>query len=152
VPQGLEYLVAHALQWEEVAASHVSLEPHLGEVSKLILRWRKLELLSWPHILAQRVQVHEMDSMKWWFHFQLLLDSGASVPPSESETFIGQAVDNIIAFVQAASVGDFRARLAILASFADQLELECVAGLSNAQVVCGSGDRERRERERARES
>jgi midasin len=70
---GLDYLVMHAQQWEQNAASHVSLEPHLGQVMLLILRWRKLELLSWPLILTSRVQVHEMQAMHWWFHFHPLV-------------------------------------------------------------------------------
>jgi hypothetical protein len=71
---GLDYLIAHAQQWEQNAASHVSLEPHLGQIALLILRWRKLELLSWPLILTSRVRLWETFELVWPF-CRLLLDS-----------------------------------------------------------------------------
>ncbi len=130
---GLDYLVVHAQQWEQNAASHVSLEPHLGQVMLLILRWRKLELLSWPLILTSRVQVHEMQAMHWWFHFHRLLEGASkdtAAPGDEEETnrFVKQTVEAVLAFVEGATLGDFRARLAILSAFAGQLTAETMSG------------------------
>ncbi len=133
---GLDYLMLHAQQWEQNAASHVSLEPHLGQVALLILRWRKLELLSWPLILTSRVQVHEMQAMHWWFHFHRLLEGArGDLRPGEEEAdsgFVSQTVDAVLVFVESATLGDFRARLAILSAFADQLRTEVVTGKAAA--------------------
>lgn len=44
---GLELLLARAQLWQETAARHVSLEAQLGPLSRLALRWRRLQLASW---------------------------------------------------------------------------------------------------------
>lgn len=50
---GLELLLTKAQIWQEGAARHVSLAAELDEVARLVARWRKAELASWPSLLEQ---------------------------------------------------------------------------------------------------
>lgn len=50
---GLELLLNKAQIWQEGAARHVSLAAELDEVARLVARWRKAELASWPSLLEQ---------------------------------------------------------------------------------------------------
>ena len=49
---GVELLLKTCLEWEEVAARHTSIKPHIDALSGLVLRWRKMELHAWPALLA----------------------------------------------------------------------------------------------------
>eukprot|EP00850_Spirogloea_muscicola_P002909 SM000011S19087 [mRNA] locus=s11:783175:828718:+ [translate_table: standard] len=55
---GLELLVEKAQLWEANAANFVSLAAKLDEVSCIIMRWRKLELASWPLMLESMRRKH----------------------------------------------------------------------------------------------
>jgi midasin len=44
---GLELLLGRAQLWQETAARHVSLAPQLEGLSRLALRWRRLQLAAW---------------------------------------------------------------------------------------------------------
>ena len=56
---GVELLLDKAQIWEVGAARHVSLSPELAELSRLVARWRKLELASWPALLDTAKRQHE---------------------------------------------------------------------------------------------
>lgn len=51
---GLELLLKTSQEWEVNAASHVSLHESLTDITKLIIRWRKLELETWPQLLERK--------------------------------------------------------------------------------------------------
>ncbi len=51
---GLELALKTAQEWETNAASHVSLHVSLTDITKLIIRWRRLELETWPQMLEQK--------------------------------------------------------------------------------------------------
>ncbi|KAL6070950.1 Midasin [Balamuthia mandrillaris] len=75
---GLELLHGKAYDWETNASKTVSLQQELQQLARLIGRWRRLELQSWPMLLRARTQVHQMKGEKWWFYlYSLLLDFGS---------------------------------------------------------------------------
>ena len=102
---GLELLNAKLHDWEMNASREVSLAPHI-EVraqasqakffvcltresqhnAKVIRRWRRLELQSWPSIVASRFQSHELKAEKFWFHLYGLLINYQNPEPENPVT------------------------------------------------------------------
>ena len=48
---GLELLLARSQVWQESAAQHVSLARQLERLAALALRWRRMQLHAWRHII-----------------------------------------------------------------------------------------------------
>lgn len=53
---GVELTLRKAQDWEQHAHRGVSLKAELGSLSALVVRWRALELESWPKLLDAREQ------------------------------------------------------------------------------------------------
>lgn len=55
---GVEVVLRKAQGWEQYAHKGVTLEDELRELSSLIVRWRALELKSWPGLLDARERTY----------------------------------------------------------------------------------------------
>eukprot|EP00887_Chlorella_sp_A99_P000601 scaffold17.g601.t1 len=118
--------------WEETAAKHVSLAPQLGQLGALAARWRRLELLGWRALL-DRARAHVAgQATQAWFHLYRILVEGDS-PPAE----VAQAVEQ---FVQGSPLGEYEARLDLLAAF--QLQLDAMASATATAGPPGAGQGE----------
>ncbi|KAJ1474928.1 hypothetical protein T484DRAFT_1830387, partial [Baffinella frigidus] len=53
---GLELLHRKALEWESYAAKHVSILSQLDGVERLIMRWHRLLVHTWPAMLVERAR------------------------------------------------------------------------------------------------
>lgn len=60
---GVELLIDRAQLWEQSAAKHVSIAPHLEPLLAQARRWRKLELASWRSLLERAKRGHALG----WF-------------------------------------------------------------------------------------
>lgn len=84
VLSGVEMLLQKAQDWQQYAASHVSLAKHLSDLSSLVARWRRMELHAWPELLAVQERACIASARKWWFRLFALVNltdsdgSGAS--------------------------------------------------------------------------
>lgn len=54
---GVELTLRKAQDWEQHAHRGVSLKAELGSLSALVVRWRAVELESWPKLLDARERV-----------------------------------------------------------------------------------------------
>jgi midasin len=59
---GFELLLKKGYEWQANASKAVSLHEHLDVISSLVLRWRRIELESWPQILESRAQKFEISA------------------------------------------------------------------------------------------
>ncbi|KAG1668462.1 hypothetical protein FOA52_005235 [Chlamydomonas sp. UWO 241] len=130
---GLELLLARAQLWEESAAKYVTMGPELQAVGAVATRWRQLELTSWVATLKTVVRKHSGGARRSWFHLYGLLvlgkhedqadatdgagRSGAAPELGEWERRYRTVASAIEAFVQTSTIGEFEARLRMLASF-----------------------------------
>ena len=48
---GTELLLRRCWQWEEVACQATSIKEHINALTALVVRWRKMEIASWPELL-----------------------------------------------------------------------------------------------------
>eukprot|EP00850_Spirogloea_muscicola_P001971 SM000007S20931 [mRNA] locus=s7:964636:998915:+ [translate_table: standard] len=133
---GLELLVEKAQLWEVNAANFVSLAAELDEVSCIIMRWRKLELASWPLMLESIRRKHADAAEKAHVVHAVrpLTPSGRrrsrglcyghheqGFKPCPCLTLHTVFPFSLEEFLQTASYGDFKRRLRMLLAFHHQL-------------------------------
>ncbi|CAM9377533.1 unnamed protein product, partial [Scytosiphon promiscuus] len=70
---GVELTLRKAQDWEQHAHRGVSLKEELRTLSSLVVRWRAVELKSWPHLLDAREDSFVLKANRWWLHLYRLL-------------------------------------------------------------------------------
>ena len=118
---GIELLLSKAQLWEENSAKHVSLAREMGELMKLVRRWRKLELESWPALLECTFEKHEKSAERLWFFLHGLLHRQLGEDFSKD---MEATISSLEEFMQTSPLGEFRRRLDLLNSFHGQFLLE----------------------------
>ncbi|CAM9165037.1 unnamed protein product [Ectocarpus sp. 4 AP-2014] len=70
---GVELTLRKAQDWEQHAHRGVSLKDELRSLSSLVVRWRAIELKSWPQLLDAREGAFVLKANRWWLHLHRLL-------------------------------------------------------------------------------
>jgi midasin len=89
---------------------------HIQALSQLIIRWRRLELHSWPHVFAMKRQEFDSKAAVHWFTF---FDTCAKMRAGEfnADAFAAFVSD----FMWGSNIGQLPARLSMLRAFGQQL-------------------------------
>ena len=90
VMTGLEVILRQAQDWEQHASDRVRLGNSLHEVGRLVAKWRKLELESWPKLLRARQDRHIRKARKHWLRLHGILHNDGtdtSHTPEADEKF-----------------------------------------------------------------
>ncbi len=189
---GIEVLLSKADAWESLAAKHVSISDCLKPFNVLIIRWRKLELKAWPHLLKVKALDYEATCNRWWFRIyasiqEVLVSSSSSDHIDDDEESTSKNIvlcdthipsfaswvlnsslkdgeknkalvvsddgdsglidtseeslfNTLDTFIRGSTVGDFKARLKMIKSFACQLHAQIVLDMktkneSNVQLI-----------------
>ncbi|AGO13937.1 AaceriAGR074Cp [[Ashbya] aceris (nom. inval.)] len=66
--QKIEQIYTFAAEWEKYASKNVSLNVHIDELTRLIVEWRKLELVAWKSLFEYEIKSVERNIGNWWFH------------------------------------------------------------------------------------
>lgn len=109
-------------EWEKFASSLVTLKSHYNEVTKLIVSWRKLELVSWKSIFTFEEAKLKQNLGKWWFHlyesiivpYTQYLENG-QLPGQEPS--IVQILGALNIFMSETTYGEFGSRLELIKAF-----------------------------------
>ncbi|KAH9525003.1 AAA ATPase midasin [Bulinus truncatus] len=116
---GLELVLLKAQDWESNAASFVSMSIQLGEISRLIIEWRKLELSCWSSSLDREEEKYKEKASHWWFHLYQLISSYLTNQQIEDGTL--SLKDNLVTslktFIESSTVGEYDLRLHLLLTF-----------------------------------
>ncbi|KAI0223469.1 AAA ATPase midasin [Massospora cicadina] len=122
---GLEMLLRKAQDWEAYAGRQYSLSEPLKEVTSLIVRWRQLELGSWPTLLDSILASFATAAHTWWLDlYNAILATSADDQ--------GKLVDTLNAldrFMRSSTLGEFGPRLTMLRSFSLHLKALAADGL-----------------------
>lgn len=111
-------------EWQEVASSEFSVNLLLAEITRLIISWRKLEMMSWAELLDREDKRAQEEAMSWWFLLyenivvlpqQGVLDDGA-------ERLVTETATNLDLFLRNSPVGQYSARLDMLGQFSRLLQ------------------------------
>lgn len=135
---GLETLLGKVAEWEQSAASFVSLKGEMASLSKFVIRWRKIELESWSMVLDRRTKEARKKTSALWFHLH------ESVLQAQKDSFWGRtpaswvkppAVAPELAkskldvfklldeFCRLSTLGDFALRCELLQAFANYCQV-----------------------------
>jgi len=110
---GVEMLLKVANDWELVAHKKVSLETELKGLVRLVFRWRKIELDSWPRVVLSREE-NAQEEARFWF-FQLYgLCLGECASEEEKGDFFEELSKSLDQFLRTATLGCFSTRIETL--------------------------------------
>ena len=73
---GVEMLLRKLNDWEAHHASisaGTSLNAHYQRMAQVVLRWRRMEIESWPFLLSTQALGFEESASQWWFHLYRLI-------------------------------------------------------------------------------
>ncbi|RHY65930.1 hypothetical protein DYB30_003550 [Aphanomyces astaci] len=135
---GVELLLKNAQEWQAIASKDVSIQEEMAALSALVVRWRKLELYSWPQLMVIKERSFQLEARKAWFHLYSLLTAKPEIQevgavnlnwmvvpaPLESawlDSWRYKLFDTMEGFLRSCTVGQFQTRLVLLYSFCSQL-------------------------------
>ena len=113
---GLELLLKSCQEWEKNAHRGVSIQEHMDKITEQILTWRKLELSGLKVLLETRLRgMRDQTVSKFWLHVTgIVLERG-----NKKE----EVVRSLVRFMEAGSIADFQARLDIIESVSNLLDI-----------------------------
>ena len=94
---GAELLLKQCWAWEQVACRATSIKQQIDDLTRLVLRWRKMELHAWPRLLeCAASQAHEKALSRVWVRLFRVVHAGAagSVPEDDGGGGGGGARDD----------------------------------------------------------
>ena len=101
----VEQLLVAVDDWETYASRDTSLRTHAAALTQLVVAWRRLELAGWSHLLDDEAAAEERAVAPWFFPlYEAVTRGGAHA----------ELTALLDAFVRESSVGQLRARLALL--------------------------------------
>eukprot|EP00736_Rhodelphis_marinus_P003990 Rmarinus@m.5335 len=115
---GLELVLLKVTEWNTYATRAVSLSAHVPGLSALVMRWRKIELASWPCVLEAKAADAENAAFRdWWFHMYSTILPVVEKDPSVDDVHISTVYSLLVELAQSSSLGQFEARLSLLLDF-----------------------------------
>ncbi|ODO08666.1 midasin [Cryptococcus wingfieldii CBS 7118] len=112
----LEYLLLHTEDWESYANRDNSLGPFRDEISKMIIEWRKLELISWTRLLDDQAEQYVSQDDEWTLRLYGALIHGA-VGAEDIEKHMTETLPLISTYIKNSTLGHFASRVDLLAAF-----------------------------------
>lgn len=111
---GLDLLLARLQHWQDFVASEsedTSFAPLITPLAGLAARWRRLQLAGWTRTIDSVLQDEWKRAAQHWHHLHTLL-----VGSSESKA-LADVLPVVEEFLQSSTLGQFDARLDLLAVF-----------------------------------
>eukprot|EP01133_Synstelium_polycarpum_P016329 gene16329-19424_t len=129
---GLELIMRKGMEWEAFAHKGITLKTHLAQVARIVTRWRKLEIESWPTVFQAQERAHETKARAAWFSMYALINDLPSQAVRDDPELLTMHIEKMYTTVQEymylSTFGDLQTRLGLLASFARQLDASVVLG------------------------
>jgi midasin len=131
----IENLSRKSQAWEQVSSREFSIATELKSISKLIIKWRKLELKSWPSLLKYQEDCIEKSASKWWLRLYSAIAKHDTFAGEASTTWINgkyvqdksaentglkELYDVLDTFIRTSNVGEYKIRLKFLKMFSNQ--------------------------------
>ena len=114
---GLQILNTRAQDWEAYAAKHVSIQDELGQISRLIIRYRKMELEGWPNVLKASHRRFQMKSTKYFMHIYQNICPYFLIENIENPGDIDKISNLLKQFIESSTLGNFLTKLKMVENF-----------------------------------
>ena len=123
----LEQLLQHTEDWESYASKEHSISTNRTAIINLIVEWRRFELTCWSRLLTTVQERFGDPVSEWWFRFYESTIRGApgvdvdpeNPPPQTPAEYYRDLVALLDSFMASSSLGQYRARLQLILSFAN---------------------------------
>jgi midasin (ATPase involved in ribosome maturation) len=115
-------------------------------MSRLITRWRRLEIESWPSVLRSKEQRYEINALKvviffncivgltlfqWWFHIcGIVNDQNGGENDEEDKKILEDIFESLEKFVTSSNFGEFPTRLSLLSAFSNEVKAQIRANIN----------------------
>ena len=129
---GVEVLLRKAEEWDKYASRDVSLKAETMRLRALVVRWRKMELYTWPKALKTVEDKYQLSGMNAFFHLWSVLHIRPDWQPDslEERDYLRSLYQTLQGFMRhQCKLGEFEARLDLIATFAQHI----AAGLTARQ-------------------
>ncbi|PCH39866.1 midasin [Wolfiporia cocos MD-104 SS10] len=122
----LEQLLLNIEDWEMYASRDNTLNAFQQSIITLVVSWRRLELACWYGLLETEARSFADGAREWWFKLYEAVVRGVQTAVAEEmdagekgalERYLDGLVPLLDEFLAAAPLGQFRARIDLLASF-----------------------------------
>ncbi|TPX46650.1 hypothetical protein SeMB42_g02317 [Synchytrium endobioticum] len=110
---GLQIMLMKANDWESYSSRELSLKSVMGELTQLIIQWRKLELSSWMQLLTIEESRTAEASEMFWIHLYTLIEE-------DDETRLLEGLDE---YCLSCPCGEFQSRLQMIDAMCTYLHL-----------------------------
>ncbi|KZO97025.1 P-loop containing nucleoside triphosphate hydrolase protein [Calocera viscosa TUFC12733] len=111
---GLENVVTGIAAWEVFSNRDNSLESYQTQLVELIVGWRRMELSCWAQLLDSECTSFANEVAEWWF---LIYGAVIDSTPSDNGANLKELISLLDDFITTSPLGQFRARLDLVASF-----------------------------------
>ncbi|EXJ95383.1 hypothetical protein A1O1_00504 [Capronia coronata CBS 617.96] len=104
-------------QWQSIASREWSVATLLGQLSAMIVNWRRMELLSWSRLLDEEQHRHEQDAQGWYFvAYEAIIYNATRMQVNDD---VGQSYCTSLArtleeFLKQTTAGQYSSRLRVL--------------------------------------
>ncbi|EAL18568.1 hypothetical protein CNBJ2090 [Cryptococcus deneoformans B-3501A] len=112
----MEQLLIHTEDWEAYANRENSLSTFRDETSKLIIEWRKLELVSWTRLLDDQAEHYASEDNEWTLRLYGALIHGP-IGSNDAGKHIEEVLPMVSTYINSSTYGLFTPRLDLLSCF-----------------------------------
>ena len=115
-----EKLLSIVGQWQAVASREFSAAENVDELTKLIIRWRQLELSSWSGLLDLEQTKVEAKAQSWYFMlYEAIIANPRQILDQEEDlhAYLKELARTLEEFLTSTSCGEFPYRLQLCQSF-----------------------------------
>ena len=130
--QGTELVLKNSHEWETSAHKGVSIAEHIKRIGSAVLRWRRLELHCWPHLLHSRRREKEEHACRHAFTLWGLVQNAMIGDEHEVSDMWGP----VMAFVTDTTFAEFDLRVRLLSAHGQRLALAIADGGSADTPTC----------------
>ena len=116
----VEKLHATVNEWQKIASREFSVLEILQDLTKIIVGWRRLELASWIGLFDREWDQCQKSAAAWWFVAYEAVVSTTQLDDG-SQQHVQTLLETITGFIAASGLGEYNARLGMLAAFKEQL-------------------------------
>lgn len=115
---GLESILRRVDEWRKLFASAANkMDDEVLKLSKVVARWRHIEMDSWKLLLQNRIERCASQANKWFFLlFDALINEAASPMFRGSADALGGVISVTDQFLRSSPVGEFPRRLGMVRS------------------------------------
>lgn len=124
-------------QWQAVASREYSAVKNVDDLTKLIIRWRQLELSSWSRLLDLEQQKIEGNAQSWYFMlYEAIISNPRQVLDQKGNllAYLRELARTLEDFLTSTSCGEFSYRLILCQSF-EKFLISVVAGDETLEPV-----------------